>query len=92
MRETFTFRDVMLELHIPMNNENNWAMGHSLQRFAKSNEVEPQRLLTQKTDPNPKVKAPHVIAHYPMRFWEDTILYMGDYWNDIRPFGDGGEL
>lgn len=78
----FNFRDVLQITGIPMCNETNWAVGQMLVRLAADHGMEPSRILTEKTDPDPSVAAPHVIAHYdPVLFREacETVLR---WWGD----------
>ena len=76
-RSYFNFRDVTRRLGIEPSNEAHWAIGHQLLDIAKRNGVAPLRLLTEKTDPNPKVPAPHCIAHYPIEMFEQACQEIG---------------
>lgn len=66
---SFTFRHVVHALGLPTTNEVHWAIGQQIKQIAARKGVEPERLLTQKTNPHPTVDAPHCIAHYPMRLF-----------------------
>jgi hypothetical protein len=79
---TFTFRDLMHNVGVPLCNENNWAVGQWLQAYAAKRGIEPLRLLTRKTNPNPTVDAPHCIAHYPMSLFDDAASELATTWND----------
>lgn len=65
----FNFRHLMTDLGVPMSNEANWQAGQVLRKLAAEKGIEPARLMTDKTDPNPTVAAQHCIAHYPMAFY-----------------------
>jgi len=82
----FNFRHVMERAGVPMTNKNNWAIGHALQSFMRKEGVEPSRILAPKTDPNPKVAAPHCIAHYPISYIDAAVEYVREIW-DNRPDG-----
>ena len=60
----------------------NWAVGHILREFAAKRGVEPERILTEKTDPDPTVAAPHCIAHYPMELFDGACDTVREYWGD----------
>jgi hypothetical protein len=48
-----------MRVGVPSTNENNWAVGHILRDIAAEHGIEPDRLLTEKTNPDPTVSAPH---------------------------------
>lgn len=77
----FSFRDLMHHVGIPLCNENNWAVGQWLVSFAAKRGVEPQRILAEKTNPNPTVAAPHCIAHYPMHLFDEARDSLAAHWN-----------
>ena len=79
---TFTFRDVVRALGIPPSNETHWSVGQMLRDLAARQGIEPERLLTEKTDPTPTVDAPHCIAHYPMRLYASAIAEINAWWGD----------
>jgi hypothetical protein len=76
--KTFNFRHVMDRLGIPQTSQANWKMGHVLRRWASEAGIEPDRKLTEKTNPNPKVRAPHCICAYPLDRIDDAIAYARD--------------
>ena len=66
----FNFRDVLKAEGIDCTDTAmNWDVGRLLQRELRKRGVEPMRVLTEKTNPNPSVSAPHCIAHYPMEYF-----------------------
>lgn len=67
---------------IPSTNENNWAIGQMLANMASKMGFEVNRSLTEKTDPNPKVAAPHCIAHYPIEMFDDAVKVVSEWWGD----------
>ena len=69
---TFTFRDVIQRTGLQSENHANWGLGQWLQKYFADKGIEPQRILTKKTDPNPRVPAPHCIAHYPMEYFDEV--------------------
>lgn len=75
-RDLFNFRDVLNALGVPLTNETNWKAGHLLRSFAAERGVEPARILTEKTDPEASVAAPHCIAHYPMQLYPAAIAHL----------------
>jgi hypothetical protein len=79
---SFNFRTINDRLGIPITNHNSWTIGRALQRFAASRGIEPDRILTKKTDPNPSVKAPHCIAHYPIEILDDAIAHIDEIWKN----------
>jgi len=87
-RQTFNFRDVTKRLGIPGSNENHWAVGHILSSAAIKRGIPVYRPLTQKTDPDAKVGAPHCIAAYPMTFFEDALRIVGEWWGERTSQGD----
>lgn len=84
----FNFRDVAKRLGIPDNNKNNWAIGQILSSSAQKRGVPVYRPLTPKTDPNPKVSAPHCIAAYPMSFFDDALNIVQEWWGEVSAQGD----
>jgi hypothetical protein len=82
MRHTFNFRDVAKRLNIPLTNENDWAMGQILKSSANKRGHQVERVLADKTDPNPRVSAQHCIAHYPIEFWDDAIDAVRNWWGE----------
>jgi hypothetical protein len=82
MKTHFNFRDVTQTLGIPSSNENNWAIGHILVRLAARHGTQPERILTEKTDPCPTVNAPHCIAHYPMSLFDEACSEINKHWDD----------
>jgi hypothetical protein len=71
-RKTFTFRDVIRKTGMLSENHSNWNLGRYLQRYFEEKGIEPDRKLTKKTDPNPRVDAPHCICHYPMEYFDEV--------------------
>ena len=51
MTKEFNFRHVTQRCGIPSTNENNWAIGQMLAKMATDRGIEPNRILTKKTDP-----------------------------------------
>lgn len=84
----FNFRDVARRLDIPQNNKNNWAIGHILSNAAQKRGIPVHRPLTEKTDPNPTVSAPHCIAAYPMSFFNEALGIVEDWWGEVKAQGD----
>ena len=78
----FNFRHVTKKCGIPSTNENNWAVGQILCNIAAKHGIEPNRILTAKTDPHPTVDAPHCIGHYPMRMFDECCERIDEMWND----------
>ena len=76
----FNFRHIMDRLGIPYTNQNSWLVGQCLQRLAKEQGIEPERLLTKKTNPNPSVAAPHCIAHYPISLFPSALSHIAKVW------------
>ena len=70
-KHTFTFRDVIQRTGLQSENHANWNLGRWMQRWFADKGIEPERLLTKKTDPNPRIPAPHCIAHYPMQYFDE---------------------
>jgi len=92
-RRDFNFRDVLHECGIPSSKETNWAIGKMLRSIAAAHGVEPARTLTGKTDPNPRVDAPHCIAHYPPTMFQYACDVVRKWWGDRSrqlklPIGD----
>lgn len=81
-KETFNFRDITKEIGVPENNPNHWAIGQRLVKLAARHGIEPERVLTEKTNPNPSVKAPHCIAAYPMFLFEEACDEIRKVWAD----------
>ena len=71
--EFFNFRDIVRVAGLPADNETHWAVGQIIRKKASELGVNPQHLLTAKTNPDPSVSAPHMIAHYPMSIYEDCV-------------------
>jgi hypothetical protein len=67
--QVFNFRHLLNELGIPLSNKGDWQAGQVLRKLAADHGIQPLRLMTDKTDPDPTVAAQHVIAHYPMEFY-----------------------
>lgn len=82
MKTYFTFRDVQRRCGIPSDNATNWELGQVLRAFFWRMGIEPERLLTQKTDPNPTVDAPHCIAHYPVEHFDVACRATLEWWGD----------
>ena len=81
-RRDFNFRDVLHECGIPSSNETNWAIGKMLRSIAAAHGIEPTRPLVSKTDPNPRIDAPHCIAHYPASLFEYACTVVTKWWGD----------
>jgi hypothetical protein len=71
-----------MRVGVPSTNENNWAVGHILRDIAAEHGIEPDRLLTEKTNPDPTVSAPHCIAHYPMAIFDACCERVASIWQD----------
>jgi hypothetical protein len=82
VRQTFNFRDIAKRLHIPLTNENDWAMGQILRSAANKRGHQVERVLSGKTDPSPRVSAQHCIAHYPIDFWDDAVAVVNNWWGE----------
>ncbi len=81
----FNFRHVMMRLGIPSTNDNNWGLGQRISRIAAKHGVQTYRILTEKTDPNPSVDAPHCICHYEMSIFDLVCEEVrGDYVDQAR--------
>jgi len=78
----FNFRSVADVVGIPATNANHWALGKMLVELAQRHGVEPERILTAKTDPNPSVDEPHCIAHYPMTLFEEACKEARSAWEN----------
>ena len=76
----FNFRDVMDAIGMPLKTHYNWEMGQVIRKFTAELGYEPRRELAPKTDPNPTVKAPHVIASYPMEIFPVVVAYCQEIW------------
>lgn len=70
----------MQRVGIPMSNKTNWKVGQSLTGLAAKKGIEPDRILTEKTDPNPTVNAKHCIAHYPMEMFDEAVEHVTKMW------------
>ena len=70
MTKHFNFRHVAERLGIPSTNKNNWKLGQMVCRIAADMGVEPDRILTEKTNPSPSDAAPHCIGHYPLAIFD----------------------
>jgi len=85
----FNFRDVGHRCGIPSTNANNWEIGQILVAFFSHRYgIEPERLLTDKTDPNPSVSAPHCIAHYPGIHFDAACAEVSDHWRERAKQGN----
>lgn len=85
MAEWFNFRDVMHHCGIPLNNQNNWRVGHLLDDLAVKRMYPKTRPLTVKTDPSPRVSAPHCICHYPAPMFKEACdVVRESFKNDTR--------
>lgn len=83
MRMLFNFRDVLHQCGLPLtDNKTNWAVGQMLSKIADDMNVEPARVLTEKTDPSPSVAAPHCISHYPMKMFATACKRVLDWHGD----------
>lgn len=78
MNGQFNFRHVMMRVGVPLNNHNSWEVGKILSDLAAKNGVEKSRILTEKTDPNPSVPAPHCICHYSMEMFDEACAKVSD--------------
>ena len=78
----FNFRHVLMVVGVPSTNENNWAIGQVLRKIAGDHGIEPKRVLTEKTNPDPSVDAPHCIAHYPMSMFSESCALVAEMWDD----------
>jgi hypothetical protein len=78
----FNFRQVCHAVGIPPSNENHWSVGQQLVSVAAKRGIEPLRILTEKTDPNPSVAAPHAIAHYPLGLFPLACDHVRDWWGN----------
>ncbi len=78
----FNFRHVAHRCGIPSSNRNNWELGQVLRAFFFGLGIEPTRPLTEKTDANPSVDAPHCIAHYPAEHFEAACRCAVDWWGE----------
>lgn len=82
-RGLFNFRHVADRVGIALeSNEVSWALGHVIRTTAARLGHEPERLLTEKTDPNPSVRAEHCIAHYPVRIFPEVCDAVRSWWGD----------
>ena len=84
----FNFRDVGHRCGIPSTNKNNWELGQILVAFFANKGLEPERLLSDKTDPNPTVQAPHCIAHYPGKYFDEACTEVVDHWRERAKQGN----
>ncbi len=78
----FNFRHVAHRCGIPSSNRNNWELGQVLRAFFAGRGIEPDRILTEKTDANPSVDAPHCIAHYPAADFDAACAAVVDGWGE----------
>jgi hypothetical protein len=78
----FNFRHVIMKVGVPSTNENNWAVGQALRQIAADAGIEPARILTEKTDPDPTVSAPHCIAHYPISMFDEACRRVDEMYRD----------
>ena len=76
----FNFRHVMEAIGMPSKTHYNWAIGKAIRKFTAELGYEPRRDLTPKTDPNPTVKAAHVIASYPMEIFPVVVAHCREIW------------
>lgn len=82
-KDHFNFRDVLARAGIADDDRKvNWAVGHILRKEADKAGVPVDRILTEKTDPNPTVSAPHCIAAYPMSFFPRAVSVIESWWGD----------
>ena len=84
----FNFRDVGHRCGIPSTNKNNWEIGQILVAYFARMGIGPERLLTDKTDPNPSVQAPHCIAHYPGIHFDGACAEVTDHWRERAKQGN----
>ena len=82
VRSQFNFRDILDRHGIPLTNDTDWAVGHMLAALARQHGIEPDRVLVEKTNPEPSVDAPHCIAHYPMALFDPAMELIGRWWGD----------
>lgn len=78
----FNFRDVLRYLGVEGDKRLHWAVGQALRDLAHEMAIEPTRLLSIKTNPNPSVPAPHCIAHYPVRMFAAACERIGEMVGD----------
>lgn len=76
----FNFRHVGQRIGIPLDNHTDWQMGQILRALAARRGIAPQHKLTDKTNPDPSVRAPHMIAHYPMEMFDAACDEIRDWW------------
>lgn len=90
--KTFNFRDVTNRIGISCDSQCNWAIGRMLRELACKHGIEPEYILTEKTNPNPSVDAPHCIAHYPISMFDEACEVVLRWWGDrsrqLDIFGD----
>ena len=85
----FNFPHVPMRVGIPSTNQNNWQIGQVLARhMLDKHGIEPHRLLAEKTNPNPTVAAPHCIAHYDIRYFDEACAIIRDLWKGREAQGD----
>lgn len=78
----FNFRDVLRYLGVEGDKHLHWAVGLALRDLARDRAIEPTRMLTIKTNPNPSVSAPHCIAHYPISLFAAACERVGEMVGD----------
>lgn len=85
----FNFRDVGHRCGIPSTNKNNWEIGQILRAFFwRTYGIEPERPLTEKTDPDATVQAPHCIAAYPGIHFDAACDEVMDHWREREKQGN----
>jgi len=89
--EYFNFRHIMKAAGIPKSKVNNWSTGHALRNIAQQLGHDPTHILTKKTNPNPSVKAPHIIAHYPMEIFSQALEHVAQIWAN-SPSNDATQM
>lgn len=88
-KNLFNFRDVLRRAGIPEDDKRvNWAVGKLLRDLATERKVPVFRPLTENTNPNGKVGAPHCIAAYPISFFPDALEAVKDWWGGRTSQGD----
>lgn len=79
----FNFRHVMHRLGIPVGDaDDSWPVGKILADLAKKRGFPVDRILTEKTDPEPTVRAPHCICHYPLAMFDEACDRVREFWGD----------
>lgn len=70
---TFNFKDVLSELGISLHDKKrNQVVGRLLRKWASDKNVNAVHVLTEKTNANSSVNAPHCICHYPFKYFDDA--------------------